>query len=141
MAQVTQASSRGNIQWLTLQENQLNRAIRTNNEEVIRLTRLISDITTDITSKEEQIQDYEAQLESGCDCGEATCQAFNDIRSMMRELETQVNTLETEQERAEQRETELQTENNEYEIKLEAIQAQKEKSQQWLDNANTFSRT
>ena len=60
---------------------------------------------------------------------------------MMRELETQVNTLETEQERAEQRETELQTENNEYEIKLEAIQAQKEKSQQWLDNANTFSRT
>ena len=141
MAHVTQASSVGNIQWLTLRENRLNRAIRDNNQEVIRLTSLISGITTDIATKEGQIDDCEAKLEKGCDCGETTCQAFNDIRSMMRELEIQVEDLNAEQNRAEQREAELQTENNEYETKLAFIQNKKQASQQWINNANYISRT
>ena len=141
MAQVAQASSVGNIQWLTLQESQLNRAIRDNNQEIIRLTRMISDITTDITTKEGQISDCEARLEEDCDCGEATCQAFDDIRAMMRNLQSQVDNLETEQDRAEQREIELQSENNEYELKLEYIQTKKAASSEWIKNANYISRT
>lgn len=141
MAHVTQASSVGQIQWLTLQENKLTRAIRNNNEEIVRLTRLISDITTDISTKEEQIDDCEAKLENGCDCGEATCQAFDDIRAMMRELEVQVDNLGIEQDRAEQREAELQLENNEYQTQLDFIQTHKSEATTWITNANHISRT
>ncbi len=141
MAQVAQASSVGQIQWLTLQENQLTRAISDNNQEIVRLTRLISDITTDISSKESQIEDCEAKLESGNDCGEATCQAFDDIRAMMRELEVQVDNLENEQNRAEQTEAEIQLQNNEYQTKLDYIQTKKQTASSWITSANYISRT
>ncbi len=141
MASVAQASSVGNIQWLTLRENRLNRAIRDNNQEVIRLTNLISTITSNVTTKEAQIDDCEAQIEKGCDCGEATCQAFDDIRAMMHELETQVDDLNAQQARIEQRETEIQSENNEYEIELAQIAKSKEESQTVIKNANYISRS
>lgn len=141
MASVAQASSLGQIQWYTLQENQLTRAISDNNEEIIRLTRFISDVTTDITYTEDQIDDCEAKLESGCDCGEAACQVFDDIRAMMRDLELKVDDLEIQKDRAEQREAELQLENNEYQVKLDYIQTQKQTSSDWIKNANYVSRT
>lgn len=141
MSSVAQASSVGQIQWLTLQENKLTRAISDNNQEIVRLTRLISDITTDISTKEGKIDDCEAKLEEGCECGETTCQAFDDIRAMMRELEAQVDNLEIEQDRAEQREAELQLENNEYQTKLDYIQTQKQTSSDWITNANYISKT
>ena len=141
MASVAQASSVGNIQWLTLRENRLNRAIRDNNQEVIRLTNLISTITSNVTTKEAQIDDCEAQIEKGCDCGEAACQAFDDIRAMMHELETQVDDLNAQQARIEQRETEIHSENNEYEIELAHIAKSKEESQTVIKNANHISRS
>lgn len=141
MSSVAQASSVGNIQWLTLQESQLNRAIRDNNQEVIRLTNMISGITSNITEKENQISDCEAKLDKDCDCGKTACQAFDDIRAMMRQLETQVDDLNTQQARAEQREAELQTENNTYETKLTYIQQKKAVSSDWIKNANYISRS
>ena len=139
MVQVAQASSVGQIQWLTLQESQLNRAIRSNNEEVIRLTRMISTISTDISTKEQAIEDCEAKLETETS-EHATCQAFDDIRSMMRELQNQVTDLESQQNRASEREAQIELENNEYQTQLDYISSKKQKSTSWIENANHISR-
>lgn len=139
MVQVAQASSVGQIQWLTLQESQLNRAIRSNNEEVIRLTRMISTISTDISTKEQAIEDCEAKLETETS-EQATCQAFDDIRSMMRELQNQVTDLESQQNRASEREAQIELENNEYQTQLDYISSKKQKSTSWIGNANHISR-
>ena len=60
---------------------------------------------------------------------------------MMHELETQVDDLNAQQARIEQRETEIQSENNEYEIELAHIAKSKEESQTVIKNANHISRS